>query len=64
MINSPSMMFIFAANQHQRRRDKKFNLCWFVNLFNRKGYVDYCMEAWVALYLRDNSWREYSRYSR
>ena len=39
--------FMFAVKQHQRRREHKINLTWFVNLFHM-SYADYCMEAWIA----------------
>ena len=42
-----SRLFMFAVNQHQRRKDKKLHLAWLINIFY-SGYHDYCMEAWIA----------------
>ena len=39
-------LYMFAYDQHQRRRDKKLNLAWLVNLFY-KNNPDYCLEVWV-----------------
>ena len=39
-------LYIFAYDQHQRRKDKKLNLAWLVNLFYRNN-PDYCLEVWV-----------------
>lgn len=46
-MNYNGRVFKFAVVQHQRRRDKKFNITYLINLFNR-DYMDYCMEAWIA----------------
>ena len=45
-------LFMFAVNQHQRRRDHKINCATLLNLFYR-GYEDYCMEAWIAFQLEN-----------
>jgi len=39
-------LYIYAGKQHQRRRDKKLNLAWLINIFFRHS-VDYCLEVWV-----------------
>ena len=39
---------MFAVKQHQRRKERKFNIAWLVNLIMFKGYHDYCLEVWVA----------------
>ena len=39
-------MFLLAVKQHQRRKERKFNIAWFINLFHSD--IDYCMEAWIA----------------
>ena len=41
-------IFKLAVNQHQRRRDKKLNITWFINLFYKKSCYDYCMDSWVT----------------
>lgn len=47
MIDFNYVVFKLAIKQHQRRRDKKFNITYLINLLNR-DYMDYCMEAWIA----------------
>ena len=45
-------LFMFAVNQHQRRKDRKTNCAALLNLFCR-GYEDYCMEAWIAFQIEN-----------
>jgi hypothetical protein len=39
-------MYMFAYDQHERRRDKKFNVAWAINLFYPNS-PDHCLEVWV-----------------
>lgn len=45
-MNLKYKMYIFAYNQHQRRRDKKLNVAWAINLFYPNS-PDHCLEVWV-----------------
>ena len=35
----------FSATQYQRYKDRKWNLCWFINLIFWDE--DHCMESWI-----------------
>jgi hypothetical protein len=40
-------LYMFAIQQHQRRRDKKIHITPLINFFFRDS-IDYCMEAWIT----------------
>ena len=46
-MNFNSRIFKFAVGQHQRRRDKRFNIAFLINVF-KGDYMDFCMEAWIV----------------
>ena len=52
--------YMFCYEQHQRRRDRKLNAAWLVNLFYRNS-PDHCLEVWVERTLNDRHKRERPR---
>lgn len=54
MFTFKEKLFILAVGQHYRRKNKKFNICWLINIFY-PSYHDYCMEAWIAWVLENKN---------